>query len=289
MRKTPSPTTTTTTPATTTPRVKTYATEPGPQPGMPTSLFDPAWNDPVTAARVAWMLWRRAPAADAAVQLEPAPPMNAAQSDERRFVFPVVLGAEPGARFKGGSYGELHRRYSFGGQTANFHAQSVAFGVDERGGFFLTATVGRFDGPWGNEGVLSATFLAGAEVIGAVVWKHSLDPVGDHKLVLSGQDKSIAARFGDIDAARVGFSARTGVVAAVDEGARPRLSRARRFLLEGELKSVLPLVGEERSRRLQKLVTGLHDDDVAALAAVGAPADRPALLAELRALVERAP
>ena len=271
------------------PRVKTYAAEAGPQAGMPTSLFDPAWNNPSTAARVAWMLSRRAPAPDPAVRLEAAPSTHATHSDERLFMIPGVLGADKGARFKGGSYGELHRRYAFGAHTANFHAQSVAFGVDDRGHFFLTATVGRFDGPWGNEGLLGATFMAGADVIGAVVWRHVLDPVGDHKMVLSGQDDRIAARFAAIDRVRVVFVARTGVVAAVDDTARPRLSRARRFVLEGELKSALRLTGPERAQRLLKLVSGLHDDDVAALAGVGGAAAQPALIVELRGLVERAP
>ena len=203
--------------------------------GMPTSLFDPAWQDPAVAARVAFMIYCRVPwPAPAALERAPVD-AAAALTDERRFPLVHVHTLEDGTRFKGGSYGELHRRYAFGNQTANFHAQAVAFGVDDKGRFVLTAVVGRFDGPWGNDATLSATFLAGKDVVGSAVWRKQMDPAGDHRVIVAGQDAAIAAAFDRIDGARVCFTARTGIEAP-EATTSPKLSRARRSVLEGALK-----------------------------------------------------
>src|SRR5689334_21027367 len=125
---------------------------------MPTSLFDPRWKEPEVASRVAFVLYCRNELALATEPLTQAPPASRPDLvDQRSFHFAHVHDVDKslGARkFKGGSFGELHRHYAFGKYTVNFHAQAVAFGFDDFGRYFLDATVGRFDGPWGNDASL---------------------------------------------------------------------------------------------------------------------------------------
>jgi hypothetical protein len=247
------------------PTVKTYATpEPKPDEGLPKSLFDPRWNQPDVASRVAFVLSRRLPS-NTDAQLGGALALPPELTESRTFKFVDEHTTPDGVRVKGGSYGELHRHVSFGSQPANFHAQAVAFGVESSGRFFLVATVGRFDGPWGNEGTLAATFKAGKDVVGSASWKKFLDPVGDHRVVVVGKDVKIAARFDEIDSALVQFCTRTGVEAP-PEDKPPPLSRARKSVLQNELKAALALNDEaEKKARVRKALTNVNDDDARAM------------------------
>src|ERR1041385_1576464 len=115
---------------------------------MPTSLFDPKWKEPAIAARVAYTIYCRIPRdMFTSSPSSPPPSVEIAHTDARSFALVHRIEAENGD-FKGGWSGELHRRSAVGPHTVNFPAQAVAFGVDAAGRFFLSAVVGRFDGPW---------------------------------------------------------------------------------------------------------------------------------------------
>lgn len=276
---------------------RTYAVKLGAgSDGMPTSLFDPRWRDPAVAARVAFVLYCRSGAdleGAAHKLLDDVPALPPELTDARDFRLahvyevasaldapdvPDALRKRSGARrFKGGSYGELHRHYAFGKYTVNFHAQAVSFGFDDAGAWFLASTVGRFDGPWGNDAVLSVRWRAGRDVVGASVWHRALDPVGDLRVRLSGQDARLAQRFDEIDLAEVAFTARHGkdVPAATEPDkpkAAPKLSRARRSVIARELQKLL--AGAEapgRTAQLRKLLAGVAPDEVRELVAEVAP------------------
>lgn len=258
---------------TTKPQVKTYPVPAptGPQSGMPVSLFDPRWNEPATAARIAHLLWSRLPAPDPSVVVVERLQTSDAKTDDRTLAVAVDVAAD-GRRLKGTSLGELHRRYGTGVHTTNFHAQAVTCGVDDSGLFFLCATVGRFDGPWGNTALLAATFMKGAEhiVVGSVVWERNLDPVGDHKVVVVGQDPRLAKGFDDVTHIRFSFEAKTGVDVKASVVAKP-LSNAKRSVLVAEIKAAFVVDDEQRDRRLRKSLVGLADVDVKALVSAGAP------------------
>ena len=192
--------------------MRTYPVKLGASDGMPTSLFDPRWRDPAVAARVAFTLYCRHDFAGADAPLAPVPaPQKAELTDAR--TFPLVHVHDAGhdgaaTRFKGGSYGELHRRYSFGGKrpTVNFHAQAVCFGVDDAGRFYLRSKVGRFDGGWGNDAALVVKLHAGDELLGAIAWQGALDPPQDVHVQIVGVDARLAARFDDVTHAHVAFT-----------------------------------------------------------------------------------
>jgi hypothetical protein len=264
--------------------VRTYPVKLGANDGMPTSLFDPRWREPEVAARVAFTLYCRNDFANARAPL--ARELEAQRADlteTRTFALAHVHSIErDGAkRFKGGSYGELHRHYALGGSNAggalNFHAQAVSFGVDDAGRYCLNANVGRFDGPWGNDALLTVTFFARGAALGAVRWHASLDPVGDKRVCVVGRDAVIAEQFEAIDRADVAFTARHGKDAAPPEEARtsPKLSRARRSVLTKELTRIVALADKSaRGAALKKLLDGMSEEDVRTLAKeAGVPFD----------------
>lgn len=269
--------------------MRTYPVKLGASDGMPTSLFDPRWKEPDVAARVAFTLYCRNDFSHASAPLQrELDAQRADLTDARTFALVHVhdIGDSQriggGARrFKGGSYGELHRHYALGGSTAggslNFHAQAVSFGVDDGGRYCLNANVGRFDGPWGNDALLTVTFFAGPSAIGAVRWHASLDPVGDKRVCVVGKDAVIAERFDAIDRADVAFTARHGKDAQPPEEPRtsPKLSRARRSVLTKELTRIVALPDKSsRGAALKKLLDGMSDEDVRTLAKeAGVPFD----------------
>lgn len=255
--------------------MRTYPVKLGASDGMPTSLFDPRWKEPRVAARVAFTLYCRNDFARAHAPLvRDVEAQRAELTDARTFALAHVHDVERDAKkFKGGSYGELHRHYALGGSSAggslNFHAQAVSFGVDDAGRYCLNANVGRFDGPWGNDALLTVTFFAGATAIGAVRWHASLDPVGNKRVCVVGRDDVIAQQFAHIDRADVAFTARHGKDAAPPEEPRtsPKLSRARRSVLTKELTRIVALPDKSaRGLALKKLLDGMSDDDVRTLA-----------------------
>lgn len=191
-------------------RLRTYKVDLTHDPALPVSLFDPKWNDPEVAARVALEAYKRLPLDSAELPplaREGLPEQKRTASDTR--VFPLEHVQEiHGLRLKGGSYGELHKKYSYGGRrpTVNFHAQSVCFGLDSEGRYFLRARVGRFDGAWGNDAVLSVTFYAGDEEIGGSHWAGALDPPHDIDVEVIGLDAALKDRFDEVTSARVAFT-----------------------------------------------------------------------------------
>lgn len=185
--------------------IKTVPVNLSRDPSLPTGIHDPKWKDAAVAARVAFNTYQR-------LLLDPAlfpstttllPDAKAAPDfkggvDKRTFAF---LAPEPipsrNLRFRGGSYGEIHRRYSFGGRlpAVNFHAQAVIFGADSDGRFFLQATVGRMDGGWGNKASLVVKLTGSGGDVGNIAWTHEMDPPMDHHVVVTGRDPALAAAF----------------------------------------------------------------------------------------------
>ena len=243
--------------------VKSYPVHLGVADGMPRGLFDPQWQDPAVAARVAFMIYCRVPfhsLGDAALD-DRAVDAPHGLSDARSFRLDHTHTLDDGTRFKGGSYGELHRRYAYGTHTANFHAQAVSFGADSLGRFTLTAVVGRFDGPWGNQGTLAVSFFAKASssssspevLVGTASWVKALDPTGDHRVVVVGADPRLAHAFDRLTRADVAFVARTGVTSAPDASA-PKLSRAKRAVLEAALARARAEVDVVEIARIERLL-----------------------------------
>jgi hypothetical protein len=182
-------------------------------PSLPVSLFDPKWNDPAVAAKVALELARSLPrpGKDPLVDVTALPVQKKTASEERTFVFqaPLTFGANA---VKAGSFGELHRRYTYGGgrPPANFHAQAVAFAVFDDGRYFLRAKVGCHDGSFGNTCTLTLKLFAGDTPLGGTSFSATLDPGKDVDAAVTGSDPQIAARFVDVDRAVVVFSATPG-------------------------------------------------------------------------------
>lgn len=207
-----------------------------PDPELPRGLFDPRWEDPRITAKVALEHYKRRTARGPfpAAALAPVlPRYPRAKCDARSFALTHVVELG-GARVKGSGFGELHRRYTFGGgrPPVNFHAQALCFGADDRGRWFLRANVGRFDGPWGNEAALVVAFFAKDAPLGGVVWTRTLDPAGDVDVELVGVDAALAGAFDALDRADVTFYANhrgdapadTGEDTALDDGPGDGLS-----------------------------------------------------------------
>lgn len=182
-------------------------------PALPVSLFDPKWSDPAVAAQVALTLLRGLPRPkdEPLVDVDALPAQKRTASDERSFVFapPLTFGR---AQVKAGSFGELHRRYTYGGgrPAANFHAQAVAFGFFDDGRAFLRATVGCHDGSFGNTCALTLKVFTGDVLLGAVAWTATLDPGQSNDVARVLKDPRVAAQFAAIDRAVVTFSATPG-------------------------------------------------------------------------------
>jgi hypothetical protein len=187
-----------------------YAVQLTPNPELPVSLFDPKWQQPEIAQKVAFKMWDELSKSvpGGLIDEEDLPEQRRFLSERRAFTF---VRAEGATRFAG-SYGELHRHYSLGGArpSSNFHAQAVSFGVDEDGHFVLAARVGCWDGPMENTAVLSVRFFAGETCIGAVCWSGDLVPRQDINVGIVGQSDRLKAAYADIDGAEVVFTAAPG-------------------------------------------------------------------------------
>lgn len=270
-------------------RVKTIKTQAFALPtSLPMGIFDPKWNEPAVATRVAHLVGTRAPKGDAPLVDDPLPlPKDVVE--ERVFLLAPTELRRDGHLFRGGSYGELHRHLAFGTTTANFHAQSVCFGLDERGRYFLHATVGRFDGPWGNDGILDVTFFAGGERLGACRWHGRLDPATDRVVALGGTDARLAGDPSRVDRAVVRFAARHGSQVPgglVEEKAAPRISKARRAVLLPKLRAALQAQGAERVAAIKSILDGLAVADVESMLREALPPARAHELDTLAATVQ---
>ncbi|HEY3448041.1 MAG TPA: hypothetical protein VGK67_16915 [Myxococcales bacterium] len=184
-------------------------------PGLPSGVWDPMWERPEVAHRVAVdaylalrvgddALW----GGDGLLAAEALPDYPKKNTEERTFALGEVRTFEESpTRFRGGSYGEIFRRYTYG-QTkpsVNFHAQAATFGLDSEGRYFLKGVVGRVDGIWGNKAALCCRFLAGAELVGGVFFEAELDPPQDVPFRLTGVSPRLRERFDAITAAQVLF------------------------------------------------------------------------------------
>jgi hypothetical protein len=187
-----------------------YAVQLNPNPELPISLFDPKWEQPEVAQRVAFKMWDELSNSvpGGVIHEDDLPEQRKLMSERRTFDFPRD---EEGTRIAG-SFGELHRHYSLGGARppSNFHAQAVSFGVDEEGNFVLAGRVGCWDGPIENTAVLSVRFIADDEVIGAVCWSGDLVPRQDIDVGVVGQSKRLKEAYARIDRAEVVFTATPG-------------------------------------------------------------------------------
>jgi hypothetical protein len=125
---------------------------------------------------------------------------------ERSFSLLPALESSSGS-FRGGGYGEIHRRYMFGGPRppVNFHAQQVCFGVDQEGLCYLRAVVGRFDGMWGNTARLEVTLRAGDADVATLAWSGELDPPRDVRVVCFQRSDAARDKFSALTDAQVRF------------------------------------------------------------------------------------
>ncbi|MEW5848653.1 MAG: hypothetical protein AB2A00_07550 [Myxococcota bacterium] len=188
--------------------MKTYPVNLNRDPNLPTGIHDPKWRNPAVASVVAFNAYQRTMMEHRGEFPEKPLVTSDALKDartgtvEKRSFMTAQVHTVQGwnLHFKGGSYGEIHRRYAFGGRlpAVNFHAQNVFFGVDSDGRYFLRAVVGRMDGGWGNKAALSATFLTDKGDLGGVLWQHEMDPPQDYPFVLVGKDARLAAEFNNL-------------------------------------------------------------------------------------------
>jgi len=195
-------------------KLTTFAPNLKRDPTLPSGLWDPLWQKPEVATRVALETYLHlrctfpdfgpdalVPAAD----LPTFPPRN---TEERTFALGDVKTFEDSSTcFRGGSYGEIYRRYTYG-QTkpaVNFHAQAVVFGVDSEGRYFLKGSLGRVDGGWGNRASLCLRFVAAGAPVGGVLFEAELDPPQDVPFSLAGSSPALAAAFPKLEAARLSF------------------------------------------------------------------------------------
>ena len=194
--------------------LKTYPVDLNPPPGMPTGVWDPSWEKPEVAHKVALMTYRqlRSESFDGGA-LRPASelPKLAKKNTEHR-VF--ELGeAQPiqdlGVRVRGVSYGEIYRRYAFGPRPAvNFHAQAVSFGADSEGRFFIDAQIGLVGGAFESEAALLVKFVGKRGAIGGVAWQGPVASEKNFHLQILGTDDKLRDNFDKLTEIQVDFYAK---------------------------------------------------------------------------------
>jgi len=197
--------------------IKTLETKLTRDPTLPAGVWDPTWNDPEIAARIAadafeQTLFGSEPIGEGQlVAAESLPKYPKKNTEERNFGLAKTRVVE-GTDFKGGSYGEIFHRYTYGGTkpAVNFHAQAVIFGADAKGRYLLRARVGRVDGGWGCAAALKIEFVAGGRVLGGLFWEGELDPPKDVEISFKGTDAVLKDSFGALDEVRVQFYSRMG-------------------------------------------------------------------------------
>jgi hypothetical protein len=199
--------------------IKTYTPSFKRDPSLPSGVWDPMWQQPEVATRVAVDAYvqlrqsREDFGPDALVEPAALPSLSLRYTEERRFELSEVKGFEGSqTKFRGGSYGEIYRRYTFGGTkpAVNFHAQAVIFGVDGEGRYFLKGALGRVDGDWGNRAALYCRFMAKGECVGGVSFDCALDPQHDEPFLVTGTSKKLAKCFASIEAAQLSFFSKSG-------------------------------------------------------------------------------
>ncbi|MFH1807699.1 MAG: hypothetical protein ABIJ09_03060 [Pseudomonadota bacterium] len=193
---------------------RTYDVNVNPPPGTPTGVWDPAWNDAVVASELALQAYGRVRHLpfDGCTLLPASemPRLAKKHTEQRSFKLDRVVDLPAvGVRFRGGSYGEIFRRYSFGPRpAANFHAQAVFFGADSEGRFFVDARVGLVGGSIKDEAALAIAFVGTAGVLGGVAWHGQVQSEHDNHLLILGRDETLRAAFDQLTEVQVEFFAR---------------------------------------------------------------------------------
>jgi len=190
--------------------------------GMPTGVWDPAWEKPEVAVKIAVNVYKQlrlesvdfgAAALVAPDQLKTFP---AKRTESRTFPLdPAQTFEKSTTRLRCGSFGEIFRRYTFGTGTGkppvNFHVQALIFGVDSDGRWFVRGRAGRVDGGWGTKAGVVVRFVAkGGKVLGGVQWEGELDPPRDVPFSFLGCDPSLAEKFAALKEVQVSFFSHPG-------------------------------------------------------------------------------
>lgn len=164
---------------------------------LPTSLFDPRWQDPEVAARVAReVLRRQGSGADGGpmVAASELPAWTGPSVATVQRTLPAgVMVPERGGWVRGMAVNELHLRRSFGGARPayNFHAQIVALVFDHRGHWLLRAFLGRFGGSAADQAEVVARLQGGGFEGGAVLQANLQDQ--NQEVVAQGVDARLSA------------------------------------------------------------------------------------------------
>jgi hypothetical protein len=194
--------------------IRTHPVSLRPDPTLPTGVWDPLWEKPEVAARIAsntflHLFYKGAKFdSDTLIADNKLPEFTKKNTEHRTFPLTQVLTlAQPSVQFRGGSYGEIYRRYTYGGPkpAVNFHAQQVSFGVDSEGRYFLSAVVGRVDGMWGNKVTLAARFVGTNGSFGALLWEGEVDPPKDYPVELFGKSERMANAFSQLKEVAISF------------------------------------------------------------------------------------
>lgn len=195
--------------------VRTHPVDLTPDPRMPTGVWDPKWNEVESAVYVAEHIYQRLridPVGFSAGKLVSGtdlPKVVKKNTESRTFELPAPrpVGDEP-VTFRGGSYGEIFRRYAFGARPAvNFHAQAVCFGADSEGRFYVQARIGAAGGgSLGHRGLFVVRFQVGKSTVGGVSWEGEIVPGKDIAVRIPGKDEKLAASFKELTAVIVEFN-----------------------------------------------------------------------------------
>ena len=190
--------------------------------GMPTGVWDPAWEKPEVATKIAANVYKQMRlesvdfGAEKLVGPEKLKKFPAKKTETRTFALDAAQTFEKSTtRLRCGSFGEIFKRYTFGSGTGkapvNFHVQALIFGVDSEGRWFVKGRVGRVDGGWGTKAGLTVSFVAkGSKVLGGVQWEGELDPPRDVPFCFVGCDPALAEQFGALKEVHVSFFSHPG-------------------------------------------------------------------------------
>jgi hypothetical protein len=181
-------------------------------PDRPTGPWDPRWNDPAIASKMAAerlkVVGHEIGSGVTNGLLAPANvPVFPKNKTEHR-TFALVSTAEVGASgpaTKTGGFGEIYRPYSFGRDKVYFHVQNLVFGADATGLGFVEAVVGRVQGGWGCSAALSVKFLADLEPVTGLLWQGELDPPQNVNVCLVGRSDALREAFPSLTTAAVLF------------------------------------------------------------------------------------
>ena len=181
---------------------------------MPDGFWDPKWKDPHVATLLARNAYRSLRFKEEDFPNDPLAHyenLDLSEYDERSvesqtFALTEIVEVEDfGTTFKGGSYGEVFKRYSFGISTIFFHAQGLCFGIDNEGRFFLQGQVGRINGTWGKKAAIGIYFKTKDGLLGCFGWEAQLDPPQDIQMYIVGKDDKVRDNFHKIIEVEVAF------------------------------------------------------------------------------------